>query len=57
MLAAAAIGRIAYVALLAPDHPQLKAHLPLVPAEAWVVALVLVLGLAAGPGRRLRRGD
>jgi hypothetical protein len=52
MLAVAAFARISYVAFIAPGHAELKPLLPLVPAVAWAVATLLILALAAGPGRR-----
>ena len=56
MLAVAAFARISFAVFVVPTHPELKPHLPLVPAVAWAIALLVVLALAAGPGRRGRAG-
>lgn len=54
MLALAAFARIAFVAAVAPAHPELRLYLPHLPALAWAAGTFLVALLAAGPGRLAR---
>jgi len=52
MLAVAAFARIWFTGFLAPTLPEAKPLLPIVPAALWGVALLVLLVLALGRGRR-----
>jgi len=54
VLAIAAFTRIYFATMVAPAQPQLTPSLWLVPVVAWSLATLVLAGLAAGPGRRVR---
>ncbi|APV49567.1 hypothetical protein BWI17_07680 [Betaproteobacteria bacterium GR16-43] len=54
MLAVAAFVRIAFTTTVPPAEMKAILMLPLVPVGAWILAALLLAGLAAGPGRRVR---